>query len=148
MKIFKPMIATVLGLSLLVSGTIPTSASQVKPKPIETKVKQEVQILSGTLEVSHIEGKHYELKTKDQTYVLVGKTSDFEKLKGQSVMVKGIVNKKSLSFYMRGDLLKVISIEKKPKIKKPKGHIPLKPTPIKKPKVSDPIKPITPKKQK
>ncbi|MDD4569360.1 MAG: S-layer homology domain-containing protein [Tepidanaerobacteraceae bacterium] len=63
--------------------------------------------LVGTLKVSKIEGRHYELETEKGRYVLVGdETDDLEDYVGEVIVVFGEISR-GMSIYMRGPLIEV-----------------------------------------
>ena len=98
--------------SISVKGTLNKNSSiavsfkpVLKPTPSPTP---KVTVLKGKLEISTIEGKHFELITDKEIYVLTGKTDGIDKYEGQTVEVKGYVTD-SLSIWMRGKVFQVLS---------------------------------------
>lgn len=62
--------------------------------------------LVGTLKVSRIEGRHYELETENERYVLVGDTDNLEDYVNDKIVVFGDISNDD-SIYMRGPLVDV-----------------------------------------
>lgn len=60
----------------------------------------------GTLKVSNIEGRHYELETERGRYVLIGDTDDLEDYENEKIVVLGKTSG-DVSIYMRGPLIDV-----------------------------------------
>jgi len=60
----------------------------------------------GTLVESDIEGKHFELKTTQGTYVLQGNVEGLEDYVGEKIVVKGELTDK-VSIFMRGPIIEV-----------------------------------------
>jgi len=73
---------------------------------LHTVIKAEGQGFIGVLEVSDIEGRHYELDTEYGTFVLSGKTDGMDNYVGKEIVVKGQI-KDVLSIYMRGEIIDV-----------------------------------------
>jgi len=73
---------------------------------LHTLIKAEGQGFIGVLEVSNIEGRHYELDTDYGTFVLLGNTDDMDDYVGDEIVVKGQI-KDVLSIYMRGEIIEV-----------------------------------------
>ncbi|MDD4835067.1 MAG: S8 family serine peptidase [Lutispora sp.] len=75
-------------------------------------------VLTGKLVLSDIEGRHYELETKDGIYVLIPDDKDrsidkmLREMVDKEVKVKGYLQS-GFNIYQRGKLLKVISIEQR-----------------------------------
>ena len=71
-----------------------------------TYITEPDEAFIGTLVENDIEGRHYELETKQGTFVLKGNTRGLEDYVGDMIVVKGEITDE-FSIYMRGPLLEV-----------------------------------------